>query len=99
MPRRRPAGVRWDRLGRITLLIVLAGVLMLYVGPAISYVQTWQASKARQAQLRALEQENARLLARRRELREPESLVREARALGMVRRGERAFVIEGLGGR
>ena len=99
--RRRPAarpaaGVRWDRLGRITLLLVLAGVLLLYVGPAVSYFQTWRESKARQDELRSLQRENVRLLARRRALREPRSLELEARAMGMVRRGERAFVIEGL---
>src|SRR5918911_412471 len=101
-PRRRPraarpgAGVRWDRVGRVTLLLVLAGILLLYVGPAVTYVQTWRESKARQADLRALQRENARLLARRRALEDPQSLVLEARAMGLVRRGERAFVIEGL---
>jgi hypothetical protein len=105
-PRRRPragarpaAGVRWDRLGRITLLLVLAGILLLYVGPAVSYVRTWRESKAWRADVRALQRENARLLARRRALREPRSLELEARAMGMVRGGERAFVIEGLRGR
>jgi cell division protein FtsB len=93
---RHSAGVRWDRVGRVTLLVVLAGVLLLYVGPAVSYVQTWRESKARQAELRTLQRENARLLARRRALHEPRSLEREARALGMVRRGERPFVVEGL---
>jgi cell division protein FtsB len=96
-PRARPApGVRWDRLGRITLLLVLAGILLLYVGPAVSYVQTWRESKARQADLRALQRENARLLARRRALEDPRSLELQARAMGLVRHGERAFVIEGL---
>jgi cell division protein FtsB len=101
--RRRPpaqplfgAGVRWDRVGRVALLIVLAGVVLLYVGPARSYWETWRESKAKQAELRRLEAEHARLLARRRELREPASLMREARRLGMVRRGERAFVVQGL---
>src|SRR6185295_8229241 len=73
-PRRRrpPArGVRWDRLGRITLLVVLAGVLMLYVGPAASYVRTWQEAKVRRGEVRTLQREQARLLARRRALREP----------------------------
>ena len=89
-------GVRWDRVGRVTLLIVLAGILLLYVGPARSYVETWRQANAREAELRDLQREHARLLARRRALREPRSLVREATALGMVRRGERAFVVEGL---
>ena len=88
--------VRWDRLGRVALLVVLAGVVLLYVGPAHSYWQTWRESRARHAELTRLEAEHERLLARRRALREPASLMREARRLGMVRRGERAFVIQDL---
>lgn len=83
-------------MGRITLLAVLAGILLLYVGPTISWVQTWGESKAREGELQVLQREHARLLARRRALLEPLSLEREARRLGMVRRGERAFVVEGL---
>ena len=96
--RSRPggAGVRWDRVGRVALLIVLAGVLLLYVGPAVSYVRTWREADAKRTELHLLARENARLLARRRALRQPSSLEREARGLGMVRQGERAFVIEGL---
>lgn len=94
---RRPrGGVRWDRLGRVTLLVVLAGVLALYVRPAISYVQTWRESQAKHAELQRLADENRRLLARRRALLEPRSLEREARALGMVRQDERAFVVRGV---
>ncbi len=98
-PAARPlAGVRWERLGRVALVVVVGGILLLYVGPLISYVQTWQESKTKRADLHALERENARLVARRRELREPASLERAARGMGMVRQGERAFVIENLPG-
>lgn len=97
-PARRPPGrVRWDRLGRVTLVVVLAGVLALYVRPAISYLQTWRESQAKHAELQRLAAENRRLLARRRALLEPRSLEREARRLGMVRQDERAFVVQGLG--
>ena len=88
--------VRWDRLGRIALLVVLTGVVALYIGPAHSYWQTWRESRTRNAELSQLETEHERLLARRRALREPASLMREARRLGMVRRGERAFVVQDL---
>ena len=88
------SSVRWDRLGRVALLVVLGGVLMLYVGPAHSYWQTWREARARSAELSRLEAEHERLLARRKALREPASLMREARRLGMVRRGERAFVVQ-----
>ena len=93
---RRPPAVRWDRVGRIALLGVLALVLALYVGPAHSYWETWRQSKSKQAEVHDLQREHARLLARRRALREPASLMREARRLGMVRQGERAFVLENL---
>jgi cell division protein FtsB len=92
------AGVRWDRVGRVALLVVLGGVLLLYAGPARSYWQTWRESKTKHSEVRRLEAEHERLLARRRELREPASLMREARRLGMVRRGERAFVVQDLPG-
>jgi cell division protein FtsB len=88
--------VRWNRLGRIALLVVLGGILLLYLGPAHSYWETWHDARAKRAEVRRLEREHQRLLARRRQLHEPASLMREARRLGMVRQGERAFVVEGL---
>ena len=94
--RRTAARIRWDRVGRVALLLVLLGVLALYINPMRSYFSTWSESKARGAEVAALERENARLRARRDDLRDPRSLEREARELGLVRPGERAYVIEGL---
>ena len=51
--------------------------------------------RAAVAQLRA---ENDQLLRRERELRAPGALEREARRLGMVKAGEREYVISGLPG-
>src|SRR6476646_1955117 len=31
-------GIRWDRVSRVAMLVVLLGILGLYVGPARSYV-------------------------------------------------------------
>lgn len=97
-PRAAVANVRWDRLGRVALVVVVAFVLLLYIGPAHSYIQTWQQSNVRHAELSRLEAEHTRLLARRHALSDPRSLEREARALGMVKPGERAFVVQGLPG-
>ena len=94
---RNAALIRWDRVGRVALLVVLVGVLALYINPARSYFTTWHESKSRGAEVAALEKENERLRARRDELRNPAALEREARELGMVRPGERAYVVEGLG--
>ena len=89
-------GIRWDRVGRIALLILLAGVLALYVRPAIAYVGAWQESKDRRADVTRLEEENRRLLQRRLALRDPQVIEAEARRLGMVRPGERPYVVDGL---
>ena len=94
---RRPAArIRWDRVGRVALLLVLVGVVALYVNPLRTYLSTWQEKGHRQAELTQLERENATLRARQRELRDPRALEREARRLGMVKPGERAYVVEGL---
>ena len=94
---RRPAArIRWDRVGRVALLLVLAGVIALYINPLRTYVSTWQEKGSRQAEVDQLERENAALRQRQNELRDPVALEREARSLGMVRPGERAYVVEGL---
>jgi cell division protein FtsB len=90
--------IRWDRLGRVALLVVLLGVLALYVGPAISFVTTWRESKTRTAELTELKRENQRLEARKRALRDPRTLEREARRLGLVKPGERPFIVKDLPG-
>ena len=94
---RRPAPqIRWDRVGRIALLLVLLGVMVLYVNPLRSYWSTRQESQNRAAEVRKLEQDNAQLRTRRDALKDPASIEAEARRLGMLRPGERAFVVEGL---
>src|SRR4051794_11734672 len=95
-PVRPPRAIRWDRLGRCALLCVLALVLYLYIGPTSSWISTYRESKQRHADLKALRAENARLKARRDELRRPSTMEAEARSLGMVRSGEKAYVIRGL---
>lgn len=97
--RRNPGhgpGIRWDRVGRVALLLVLGLLLLLYIRPASSYVSTWQESKQRHAEVKRLERENVKLRARRAALRDNEALELEARRLGMVKPGERAFVVRRL---
>ncbi len=88
--------IRWDRLGRIALLFVVALVLYLYIGPTRAWFTTYRESKHRHAQLAALKHDNAVLRARRDALRRPSTLETEARRLGMVRGAEKAYVVSGL---
>jgi cell division protein FtsB len=90
--------IRWDRVGRVALLIVLLGVVVLYVGPSISFLQTYKEAKARRGEVRSLQAENAKLRARRQALKDPRTLEREARRLGLVKPGERPFIVKGLPG-
>jgi cell division protein FtsB len=90
--------VRWDRVGRVALLCVLGLVLLLYVGPAHAWISTWRESHARRDQVRALQREHARLQAIHNSLKDPRTLEKQARALGMVRPGERSYVVSGLPG-
>lgn len=90
--------VRWDRVGRVALLLLLAGVALAYVGPARSLLSTWRDSNAKQAQLQTLEREHETLLRRARELRDPRTVQSEARRLGMVKPGERSYVVRALPG-
>jgi cell division protein FtsB len=90
--------VRWDRVGRVALLLLLAGVALAYVGPARSLLSTWQDSHAKQTQLHALEREHEALLSRAKSLRDPRTVEAQARRLGLVRPGERSYVVRGLPG-
>ena len=96
MAARRSATVRWDRVGRVALLLLLGVVLLLYVNPAINYVKTWQTANAKRDEVNRLQAQNKRLRARKAAMKEPATLEHEARALGMVRPGERAYVVRGL---
>ena len=93
---RRGGAIRWDRVGRVALLVVLVLFVFLYVGPARTYVSTWREAKERRAEVSRLRDENRVLRARRAALRDPATLEREARRLGMVRPGERPYIVEGL---
>jgi len=92
----RRTRIRWDRLGRWALIAVFAFVIYLYVGPAATWISTYHEAKKKRAEVAALKVENQRLRERRRELRDPASLEREARRLGMVKAGEKSYVIQGL---
>jgi cell division protein FtsB len=94
--RRRPAGaagIRWDRVGRLALVAMLGVIVLLYISPVKHWIQQSGTKADQQQRLDQLKQENARLESRLRYLKRPDSVDREARRLGMVKRGERAFVV------
>jgi cell division protein FtsB len=96
MQARRRTSIRWDRLGRLALLGTLFVILMLYISPAKHWWQQSRTAGGQKQELEDLTRENRTLKNRVRALRDPGALEREARRLGMVRQGERAYVIQGL---
>jgi cell division protein FtsB len=92
----RTTRIRWDAVGRRALLGVFALVLYLYIGPAIRWVETYREAGHQRATVAELRAENARLRQRKAALTAPGALEREARRLGMVKAGERAYIVENV---
>jgi cell division protein FtsB len=92
------ARIRWDRIGRWALICVFAFVLYLYIGPARTWLATYGEAKRKRAEVAQLRVQNERLRAHKRELKQPGAVEREARKLGMVKAGEKLYVVEGLPG-
>ena len=86
--------MRWDRVGRAALLAVLVVILGLYISPAKHWLEQSSTGKAQKQELQMLNSENATLKRRLRGLRNPATLEAQARRLGMVKEGERSYVIE-----
>jgi cell division protein FtsB len=101
-PRRRASaglergGIRWDRLSRVALLVLLGGILLMYVSPAKHWWEASRTASAQSQELSHLEAENRALKERSALLQDPDTLELEARKLGMTRSDERAFSIERL---
>jgi cell division protein FtsB len=96
--RSAPARIRWDRVARWALIFVFALVVYLYIGPARSWISAYAEAKEKRAEVAALRAENEHLRERRATLERASALEREARRLGMVKAGEKAFVVQGLRG-
>ena len=78
------------------MLCVLGALLYLYISAGVSLLSTWKEAGGDSAQVLALERQHTVLEAQHAALAGPGALVREARRLGMMRPGERTYVITGL---
>ncbi len=74
-------------------LVVLGAIAIAYVQPLRAYESARSEVERRQADVAALESEHRRLSARLQLARSDEFVVREARKLGLVRPGERLFIV------
>jgi hypothetical protein len=94
-----PSRIKWDRVGRIALTVVLFAVLYSYLNPSIDFVKTYTGTTSAKEKLHGLLDENRRLHNRIQSSDDPMVIQHEARAQGMVAEGEKPVVISGnLGG-
>ena len=71
-------------------------IVLSYLSPARHWLQQSGTASRQKEELGQLTADKQRLQRRLRALRDPGALEREARRLGMVRVGERSYVIENL---
>ncbi|HEX7627065.1 MAG TPA: septum formation initiator family protein [Gaiellaceae bacterium] len=85
---------------RPTRLLALGAVVLvafLYWKPLHTYMHTKGELQARKAEVVQLRDEKARLEKRIAEADTGDQLLREARRLGLVKPGERLFIVRGIG--
>jgi hypothetical protein len=87
--------VRWDRIGRVSLLVVFAIVIGLYIQHTVSYFSTRAEADQQLSIVHQLVKSNAALAKQQAALENPATVELEARQLGMVKPGERPYVLIG----
>ncbi|MDQ3865628.1 MAG: septum formation initiator family protein [Actinomycetota bacterium] len=94
MARQRPSrsklALRW------LAVVVLGLIVVAYVQPLRAYLSARDEVAHRRVEIDALQRERRRLALRLEYARTDEYVVREARKLGLVRPGERLFIVTGL---
>jgi cell division protein FtsB len=90
--------VKWERAGRIGLLVMLVVVLGLYIEHTLSYFGTRSQADQALATVQRLAHENHALERQETSLQQRTTIIRAARSLGMVQPGERSYVIMGKPG-
>ncbi len=88
--------IRWDRLSRVFLLGVLFVILLMYASPLHRWMTQKGTAREDTSELRQLESTNTNLKTRIKALQSPSALELKARSYGMVKAGERPFVVENL---
>jgi hypothetical protein len=78
------------------MLLVLVALAYLYISPVRGLISDLQVASSRHLQVLELERTSAQLHAQERTLQQASTLEVEARNLGLVRPGEREYVVSGL---
>ena len=88
--------IRWDRVGRIAMLCVVAALAYLYLSAGLRLLSSWRESGRDSAQVHQLEAQNQILRKEHAALASPGTVPEEARRLGMMHQGEQVYSVSGL---
>ena len=80
------------------MLVVLAVVLGLYIQQGLTLLSVHSQAVQQKAAVMRLAHQNAQLRRDASSLNDPSTIIREARELGMIKPGERPYVVTGLPG-
>jgi hypothetical protein len=90
------AQIRWDRVGRAAMLLVLLALVYLYASAGAHMLSTWRQSRHDDATVAVLQREHTLLVRQHALLTGTGTLEANARQLGMMRPNEQPYVISGL---
>jgi cell division protein FtsB len=96
MAARAPSRIRWDKVGRVVLLVVLAVVVGLYLQQGLSLLSVRSQADHQRAIVEGLIRQNRHLEQQQQALNDPATIRADARALGMVMPGERPYAMAGF---
>lgn len=74
--------------------MTFAAIVLLYIPPVTHWIEQRRTAAHGKTEMQHLQRENDMLRGRMRQLSGTDALEREARRLGMVRRGERPYVVD-----
>jgi len=94
--RRAPARVRWDRLGRLAMLFVLAALVYLYLSAGLRTFSAWRQGRADKTRVAVMQHEHETLQRQRDVLGRRGTDEAMARRLGMAHSNELQYVVSGL---
>jgi cell division protein FtsB len=95
---RAGTGVRWDRLGRVAMVVLLGALLYLYLSAGIHMLAKWSQARHHSAAVVTLEHEHRVLVREHEALTKQGTLEQQAHRLGMIKPGEQPFIVSGLPG-
>jgi cell division protein FtsB len=88
--------IGWDRKFRLVMLIVVGLVGWIGLKAGLALVAARSQASQETSLVSSLQKQHRQLVAQEQALHQPATIMRDARQLGMVRAGERSYVVTGL---